>query len=200
MRRAPSTCGGLSLQRCDRRVPHRPVIAREGAVSGTPRLLGSITAASGILDLPLSRTMTAESKRARTFSRRAASELCVTFGPPREEGAGKAGCTLHPRSRVQSAQGKRTRAYRFSGGIPAFPARWFTAYFGLSPVTGLLPPSSLRSLLLAKLSASTGAPGPHDFAVREHLAFVFASAASTASHRAFVTLRNAPLIGRDGAS
>ena len=62
---------------------------------------------------------------------------------------------------------KRTRAYRSSGGNPAFPAQWFTAYFELSPVTGLLPPSSLRSLLLAKLSASTGAPGPHDFAVRE---------------------------------
>jgi hypothetical protein len=38
----------------------------------------------------------------------------------------------------------------------------FTVSFVLSPVTGLLPPSSLRSLLLAKLSASTGAPGPHD--------------------------------------
>ena len=32
---------------------------------------------------------------------------------------------------------KRTRAYRFSGGNPAFPAQWFTAYFELSPVTGL---------------------------------------------------------------
>jgi hypothetical protein len=53
------------------------------------------------------------------------------------EGAGKAGCALHPRSRVQNAYRKRTRAYRFSGGNPAFPARWFTAYFALSPVTGL---------------------------------------------------------------
>src|SRR5260370_18464603 len=32
---------------------------------------------------------------------------------------------------------RRTRAYRCSGGNPAFPARWFTAYFVLSPVTGL---------------------------------------------------------------
>ena len=32
---------------------------------------------------------------------------------------------------------KRTRAYRFSGGNPAFPARWFTAYSALSLVTGL---------------------------------------------------------------
>src|SRR5713101_2201671 len=40
------------------------------------------------------------------------------------EGAGNAGCALHPRSRVQNRQGKRTRAYRFSGGTPAFPAQW----------------------------------------------------------------------------
>ena len=32
----------------------------------------------------------------------------------------------------------RTRAYRFSGGNPAFPAQWFTAYFVFSPVTGFL--------------------------------------------------------------
>jgi len=45
--------------------------------------------------------------------------------PPRkQEGAGNAGCALHPRSRVQTARGKRTRAYRFSGGNPTFPAQW----------------------------------------------------------------------------
>ena len=32
----------------------------------------------------------------------------------------------------------RTRAYRFSGGNPAFPAQWVTAYFALSPVTGFV--------------------------------------------------------------
>jgi len=32
----------------------------------------------------------------------------------------------------------RTRAYRFSGGNPAFPAQWFTAYFVLSLVTGFV--------------------------------------------------------------
>src|SRR5580704_17222119 len=45
--------------------------------------------------------------------------------PHRTEGAGKAGCALHPRSRVQDWVKKRTRAYRFSGGSPAFPAQWF---------------------------------------------------------------------------
>ena len=42
------------------------------------------------------------------------------------EGAGKTGCALHPRSRVQvHVERKRTRAYRFSGSTPAFPAQWF---------------------------------------------------------------------------
>ena len=48
----------------------------------------------------------------------------IHFVPSKTEGAGKTGCTLHPRSRVQSAQKKRTRAYRFSGNTPAFPAQW----------------------------------------------------------------------------
>ena len=43
--------------------------------------------------------------------------------PLQTEGAGNAGCALHPRSRVQCAQEVRTRAYRFSGGNPTFPAQ-----------------------------------------------------------------------------
>ncbi len=65
-----------------------------------------------------------------------------------QEGAGKAGCALHPRSRVQTCTKKRTRAYRFSGGIPAFPARWFTAYFELSPVNGFSCHRHPREVLL----------------------------------------------------
>jgi hypothetical protein len=56
---------------------------------------------------------------------------------PESEGAGKAGCAPHPRSRVHKCTKKRTRAYRSSGGNPTFPARWFTAYFALSPVIWL---------------------------------------------------------------
>src|SRR4051812_7477117 len=40
------------------------------------------------------------------------------------EGAGNAGCALHPRSRVQDSASRRTRAYRFSGNTPASPAQW----------------------------------------------------------------------------
>jgi hypothetical protein len=44
--------------------------------------------------------------------------------PPFEtKGAGKAGCTLHPRSRVQFAHEIAHTSIQGSGGIPAFPAR-----------------------------------------------------------------------------
>jgi hypothetical protein len=52
---------------------------------------------------------------------------------------------------------KRTRAYRSSGGNPAFPARWVTAYSELSPVTGLSCHRRPRELLLpANLTPASG--------------------------------------------
>ena len=55
------------------------------------------------------------------------------------------------------AQKKRTRAYRFSGGIPAFPAQWFTAYSALSPVIGLSCHRHPREVLLpANLTPASG--------------------------------------------
>ena len=65
------------------------------------------------------------------------------FSPSQQvEGAGKAGCALHPRSRVQMHIAKRTRAYRFSGGNPAFPAQWFYGLLRALPGDrALLPPS-----------------------------------------------------------
>ena len=39
---------------------------------------------------------------------------------------GRSGCAPHPRSRVPCASKRKcTRAYRFGGSIPAFPAQWF---------------------------------------------------------------------------
>ena len=61
---------------------------------------------------------------------------------------------------------------------PAFPAQWFYGLYVISPVTGLCCHRRLASS--AKLSASLGAPGPHDFAVRNML-LVSQHAASIAS-------------------
>ena len=106
---------------------------------------------------------------------------------------------------------KRTRAYRFSGGIPAFPAQWFTAYSALSPVTGLSCHRHPREVLLpANLTPASGCQDhtvlPYAYrrssarcrsltsrlrlALRSHRAP--GAAASTASHRAFVTIASRP--------
>src|ERR1700755_1819185 len=60
---------------------------------------------------------------------------------PSREGAGKTGCARHPRSRVQRQRERRTRAYRFRGSSPAFPAQWFYGLFRALPGDRLyLPP------------------------------------------------------------
>ena len=52
---------------------------------------------------------------------------------------------------------KRTRAYRFSGGNPAFPAQWFYGFLrALLGDRALLPPSPPRSLLLENLTPASG--------------------------------------------
>ena len=81
----------------------------------------------------------------------------------RTEGAGKTGRRLAPMVRVQQ---KSTRQnHRFSQIRPAFPAQWFYGLYVISPVTGLC--CHRRFASSAKLSASLGAPEPHDFAVRD---------------------------------
>jgi hypothetical protein len=78
-----------------------------------------------------------------SFSRHTAPEFFVnSLRPENKEGAGKTGCALHPRSRVQICAKKRTRAYRFSGSSPAFPTQWFYGLLRAPPGDrAFLPPS-----------------------------------------------------------
>ena len=86
---------------------------------------------------------------------------------PKKEGAGKTGCALHPRSRVQYVQRTRTRAYRFSGNTPAFPAQWFYGLYRALPGDRLsCHRRPQEALAPCELDASVAASGPHDFAVR----------------------------------
>jgi hypothetical protein len=168
-------------------------------VSSTPRFLGSITNASGILDRPPSRTMTTEYDSA--ISRREAPGVLLTMLLAlQSEGAGKTGCALHPRSRVQSCTRVRTRAYRSSGEHPAFPAQWL---YGLCRA---LPgePSSVATVAPEKLaSQELGA----SFGRQNHTILPYASApfvtksasASTASRPTSVTIASAPLSEQDGS-
>ena len=53
------------------------------------------------------------------------------------EGAGNAGCALHPRSRVHNVKSTRGSHHRFTGAIRHSPRNGLTAYFAISPVIGL---------------------------------------------------------------
>jgi len=65
-----------------------------------------------------------------------ASELCMTLSLERREGAGNAGCTLHPRSRVQSCAKKCAHEHTGSAEAVRHSLRnGLTAYAVLSPAT-----------------------------------------------------------------
>src|SRR5882762_11937491 len=83
-----------------------------------------------------------------------------SFAPENKEGAGNAGCALHPRSHAQCAQKVRARAYRAAENIRHSLRNGFTAYFELSLVTGFL--ATIIGGTDRQLDASTGASGPHD--------------------------------------
>jgi hypothetical protein len=66
---------------------------------------------------------------ASAISRRVSPEACHQNSfTLQSEGAGKAGCALHPRSRVQNCRGRRHTSIQVKRRHPTFPAQWFKAY------------------------------------------------------------------------
>jgi hypothetical protein len=95
---------------------------------------------------------------------------------------------------VQFALENAHTSIQGSGGIPAFPARWVTAYFELFPVNGFLATVVPKQRAAQGLSASTATPEPHDFAVRIRR---LTSASALRVHRISPRVRdvaNAPLV------
>jgi hypothetical protein len=70
-----------------------------------------------------------------------------SFALIEKEGAGKTGCALHPRSRVQLRTRTRTRAYRSSGEHPAFPAQWFYGVLRALPGVRIPLATVIRGLM-----------------------------------------------------
>src|SRR5258708_15616327 len=78
----------------------------------------------------------------RSCSRGAMRPRLASASPSfRTEGAGKAGRRLHPRSCAQEAHEWTTGS---TGSLRLSLHEWFTAYFVLSPVTGLFATVALR--------------------------------------------------------
>jgi hypothetical protein len=99
--------------------------------------------------------------------------FAVNFTPPSIKGAGKAGCTLHPRSRVQSKWQKDAHEHTGPAETSDFPC---AAVYGLYMRGSLRLIHALlgepcafatvaRAALSANLTPALGVSGPHDFAV-----------------------------------
>ena len=98
--------------------------------------------------------------------------------PSKEEGAGNAGCALHPRSRVQIAREKTHTSIQGSGEHPTFPAQWLYGLYRAHPGDqDLLVTVAPRIEGRARRPVGPASPprdltptqrlsGPHDFAVR----------------------------------
>src|SRR5438552_8798804 len=102
----------------------------------------------------------------RSRSRDAFSpEVCKLFASL--ENRGRRECRMRAAPAVSCAKLRKNGAHEHTGSAEAVrhPLRnGFTAYFVLSPVSGLVV--TVTREFLHKLSASVAAPGPHDFAVR----------------------------------
>src|SRR5882757_6116449 len=94
---------------------------------------------------------------------------------------------------------KRTRAYRFSGGNPAFPAQWFYGLLRALPGDqACLTPSP--ALLIADLTPASGRQNDTTWPYASRPRSSRALPASTASLPAFVTFAKRPSVGQDGAT
>jgi hypothetical protein len=112
----------------------------------------------------------------RLLAARYCPRFCLSLSLT-NEGAGNAGCALHPRSRVRNRAKKLHTSIQGSGEHPTFPAQWFDGLSRAHP--GVSGSSRLRRLRIAGSSApgradlpsadltpTIEASGPHDFAVR----------------------------------
>src|ERR1700681_1338013 len=116
------------------------------------------------------------------------------FRPLQTEGAGKTGCALHPRSRVQDCT--KNCAHEHTGSAETLrpsPRNGFTAYSALSPVTGFVA-TVAGGILPAHLTPASGRQD-HTTSPSASVPFVNGTSASTASHRTFVTIASRPSFG-----
>jgi hypothetical protein len=89
----------------------------------------------------------------------------------------------------------RTRAYRFSGNTPAFPAQWLYDLYVLSLVNrSLLPPSPPGGAGLPRTSRQQSGRQDHTTSPYASVPFVIGTSASTASRPAFRDDREPPLL------
>ena len=115
------------------------------------------------LDDPLAMTA---GYRLRDLAARSARGLHFVCPLRKQRAQGRPGARCTRGLVCNCAQKTRTRAYRFSGEHPAFPAQWLYGLLRALPGERLFCHRRPQKLASAELDASTAASGPHDFAVR----------------------------------
>ena len=103
-----------------------------------------------------------------TFSRRdSARVMQIRCLPLKREGAGNAGCALHPRSRVPKCVKKAHTSIQVQRRQSDIPCAMALRLISRSPRwSGLVVTVTPEKRASQELGASIAAPGPHDFAVR----------------------------------
>src|SRR5207248_4491226 len=89
----------------------------------------------GVLDAPHTRSMTVE-EHDSALPRHDAPGL-IQYRSSKTEGAGKAGCAMHPQPRTQTKKRTSIVHYRFTETVRPSLRNGSTAYTALSPATGL---------------------------------------------------------------
>jgi len=136
-------------------------------------------------------------KHASAFSRRIAPELCQKLPAlMKSEGAGNAGCALHPRSRVRLVLSRLHTSIQGSGGHPTFPAQWLYGLYRALPGRAGLVVTVAGGIASANLTPASGRQD-HTTSPYASAPFVKGASASTASHPALVTIAKRPSY-RDG--
>ena len=127
-------------------------------------------------------------------SRGAARPSCECRHATRKlEGAGNAGCTMHPQPCVQRVKAHKRSHHRYAETFRHSPRDGFTVSFVTLPGDRALLPPSPGGFVFHRLDPSVGGSGPHDFAVRFEKAPVLRTQSVHRIPRStFVTTRNAP--------
>jgi hypothetical protein len=115
------------------------------------------------------------------------------------EGVGNAGCQCTRSLACEINKAHERSHHRSTGFARHSRTQWFTAYFVLSPVIGLVCHRRLARLL-ARLDAGVEASGPHDFAVRRSSALVVSAARVHRIPPRVDDVAQRPSVGQDGGS
>ena len=112
----------------------------------------------------------------------------------KEEGAGKAGCALHPRSRVQLCIEDAHMSIQVQRWNSDFPTPVDYGLYVLTPAIGFACHRRQQNYY-RRLDTNLEASAPHVFTIRARLALVFATCAPPHPTSRSCRSRSAPVVG-----